>query len=161
MVKIFLKYIVLLGGFLISSQALAEIYKCKSKDGIINFTSVPCGQKSSGIKRPEKKKIELNEDGTKKTKKQIIAERLKNEKEYLEAIKRQRIDEKNKKAKLDKHNNKVKQNCAKAKKASADYERAQYIYTKDESGKKTILSDAERVKAQKDTQRQITYWCGR
>ena len=176
----FLQQMIILSGFfLLSNHIQAEIYKCKDGDGVINFTSVPCGEKANGIKRPEKKAVELNEDGTKKsgntyrilkiisfnkdgTKKsgkQIIAERLKKEKEFLEAAKRQKIDEKKKSDKLEKHNNKIEQNCKRAKQDLNRYQRSQYLYTKDESGKKVILTDAQRKKAELDSQRRITYWC--
>lgn len=156
----FLQQMIILSGFLLlSSHIQAEIYKCKDSDGVINFTSVPCGEKASGIKRPEKKKIELNKDGTKKSGKQIIAERLKKEKEFLDAAKRQKIDEKKKSDKLEKHNNKIEQNCKRAKQELNRYQRSQYLYNKDESGKKIILTDAQRKKAELDSQRRITYWC--
>ena len=160
MIKRILHYnLIIVFSFILTNFAYAEIYKCKNADGVVNFTSTPCGEKSSGIRRPKKKVKELNADGSEKSRKQIIAERLKREKEYLDATKRQRTDEKNKKAKLDKHNNKVRQNCNKAKKALKNYQRSSYLYTKDKKGGKNILSDAERKKAEFETQREITYWC--
>lgn len=160
MKKLFLQLIIMLSGFiLVSGYAHTEIYKCKNSDGVINFTSVPCGEKVSGIKRPEKKKVPLNKDGSKKSKKQVIADRLKKEKEFLEATKRQKIDEKKKRDKLEKHNNKIEQNCKRAKKDLIRYQRSQYLYNKDESGKKVILTDVQRKKEELDAQRRITYWC--
>lgn len=160
MIKRILNYnIIIIFSFTLTNFVYAEIYKCKSSDGVINFTATPCGEKSSGIKRPKKKVKELNEDGSVKSKKQIIAERIKREKEFLDATKRQRKDEEIKKAKLDKHNNKIRQNCNKAKKALKNYQRSSYLYTKDKKGEKNILSDAERKKAEFETQREITYWC--
>lgn len=160
MIKLDLKYIILLSSILfLPNYAQAEIYKCKNSDGVINFTSIPCGQKSSGIKRPKKKTVQLKEDGTKKTKKEVIAERLKKEKEFLEATKRQRIDEKKKKDKLKKHHNKIKRNCDAAKKDLRNYQRAQYLYDKDKDGNRKILSDKQRKDAEIDAQRRVTYWC--
>ena len=160
MIKTILHYnIIIAFSFTLTNFAHAEIYKCKDAGGVINFTATPCGEKNIGIKRPKKKVKELNENGSVKSKKQIIAERLKKEKEYLDATKRQRIDEKKKKAKLDKHNNKIRQNCNEAKKALKNYQRSRYLYTKDKQGGKNVLSDAERKRAELETQREITYWC--
>ena len=160
MKKLFSQQIIILSSFLfLSAYAQAEIYKCKNSDGVINFTSVPCGQKVSGIKRPEKKKVSLNKDGSKKSKKQVIADRLKKEKEFLEATKRQKIDEKKKRDKLEKHNKKIERNCERAKKELSFYQRSSYLYNKDKDGKKIILSDTKRKKAELDAQRRITYWC--
>lgn len=160
MKKTVLPQIIMFSGFLlVSGYVQSEIYKCKNSDGVVNFTSVPCGEKASGIKRPEKKKIELNEDGTKKSKQQIINERLKKEKEFLEATKRQQIDEKQKREKLEQHNKKIELNCKRAKQDLMRYQRSQYLYNKDENGKKVVLSDAQRKKAELDAQRRITYWC--
>ena len=139
----------------------AQIYKCKGKDGEISFKATPCGKKTAGIKRPEKKAEKLNEDGTKKSKKQIIKDRLKKEKEFLEANKRQREEEKEKKQKLEKHNAKIKQNCERAKKELLKYQRSQYLYDKDKSGKEIILNDKQRKAAEKEAQRRISYWCRR
>jgi len=136
----------------------AEIYKCKGKDGEINFTSVPCGQKAAGIKRPEKKKL-LNADGSRKTPQQEISERLKKEKAFLEASKRQREDEKRKQLKLEQHQKKINNNCAQAKQDLTRYGRSQYLYSKDKKGNKVILSDRERDAATKDARRRISYWC--
>lgn len=137
----------------------AEVFKCKDRNGVVNFTSTPCGEKTYGIKRSEKKVVELNPDGTKKTRKQIVEDRLKKEKEFLEATKRQQEDEKQKQEKLDAHNNIVLQNCAKARKDLKNYQRSRYLFTKDEEGKKTILPDAEKEKFEIDARRRITYWC--
>jgi len=103
--------------------------------------------------------VELNKDGTKKSGKQIIAERLKKEKEFLDAVKRQKIDEKKRNDKLERHNNKIEQNCKKSKQALNRYQRSQYLYNKDKNGKEVILSDEQRKKAELDAQRKITYWC--
>lgn len=160
MIKVDLKYIVLSSSiFFLPNYTQAEIYKCKNSDGVINFTSIPCGQKSSGIKRPKKKTVQLNEDGTKKTKKEVIAERLKKEKEFLEATKRQRIDEKKKKDKLEKHNSKIKQNCNRARKDLERFQRSRYLYKKDANGQRLIASDEQRKKVEIDAQRRVTYWC--
>jgi len=144
---------------LLTNTVQAEIYKCKDSDGVINFTSVPCGEKASGIKRPVKKEVELNEDGTVKSRKQIIADRLKKEKEFLEATKRQREDEKKKREKLEKHNKKIENNCKKAQKELSRYQRSRYLYNKDSNGKKVILTDAQRKKTELHAQREVTYWC--
>ena len=160
MIKKYSPYnLIIIFSFILTNYSYAEIYKCKNDDGVINFTSTPCGEKSSGIRRPEKKVEELNENGSKKSRKQIIADRLEKEKEYLDATKRQRKDEEMKKAKLEKHNNKIKQNCDKARKALKNYQRSSYLYTKNKKGEKNILSDAERKQAELETQREITYWC--
>jgi len=142
----------------VAHSVQAEIYKCKDKHGVINFTSVPCGQKSVGIKRPEKK-VEFNADGTKKTRRQMLDERMKKEKEFLKVSKREREDRKKKREKLEQHQNKIKQNCERAKKALSSYQRSSYLYDKGKDGKRQILSDAERNKAELDAQRQISYWC--
>lgn len=158
--KIVLQQIIIFNGLLLlSNHVQAEIYKCKDSEGIINFTSVPCGEKANGIQYFEQKQVELNEDGTKKTKKQIIEERLKKEQEFLEATKRQNDDEKKRREKLEAHHKKLENNCKRAKQDLNRYQRAQHLYNKDDSGKKVILSDAQRKKAEKDAQRRITYWC--
>jgi len=136
----------------------ADIYKCKGKDGEINFTSVPCGQKAAGIKRPEKKKL-LNADGSRKTAQQEISERLKKEKAFLEASKRQREDEKRKQLKLEQHQKKIDNNCTQAKQDLARYDRSQYLYSKDKKGNKIILSDNERDVAMQNARRRISFWC--
>jgi len=137
----------------------ADIYQCKGKDGVINFTSVPCGQKTQGIKQAPKKKAEFNSDGTKKTHQQLTAERIKKEKEFLEAVRRQKADEKKKQTKLDAHESKLRQNCENSKKKVLAYQRTNLIYKKDEKGKQTYLSDKERVEAEKRAQREVSYWC--
>lgn len=142
----------------ISNFVQAEIYKCKNKEGVINFTSVPCGQKSAGIKRPEKK-VEFNEDGTRKTRKQMLDERMKKEKEFLKVSKREREDKEKKRQKLEQHQRKITQNCERAKKELRNYQRSSYLYDKGKDGKRQILSDAERNKAELNAQRRISYWC--
>lgn len=137
----------------------AEIYKCFTSDGSINFTSIPCGEKNTGIKRPKKKVAEFNEDGSVKSRKQIVSERIKKEKDYLEASKRQRIDEKKKQEKLDKHNNKLANNCARAKNSLKDLHTSGRVYSKNKNGEKKYLSKVERKKAAVDIKRKITYWC--
>jgi len=148
--------------FLLSSAYIvqAEIYQCKDKYGVINFTSIPCGEKLTGIKRQEKK-IELNEDGTKKTREELRSEKQNREQKFLETAKRERVDKKKKHEKLERHKAKVKQNCERAKRDLIDYQRASVIYhkKKDANGKKRSLSDAEREKAIYSAQRRISYWC--
>ncbi|VAW91186.1 hypothetical protein MNBD_GAMMA23-2245 [hydrothermal vent metagenome] len=144
--------------FLDTNSAQAEIYKCKDKDGVINFTSVPCGQKSVGIKRP-KTKVEFNKDGTKKTRKQIREEKLKREREFLETSKREREDKEQKRKKLQQHQNKLKKNCDRAKNDLNGYQTATRVYSRDKNGRRKILSDDERKKGQLDAQRRISYWC--
>jgi len=136
----------------------AEIYKCKDRSGVVNFTSVPCGQKWIGIKHQENK-IEFNEDGTKKTRKQILDERMKKEKEFLKVSKREREDKENKRKKLEQHQNEIKQNCAKAKNDLNNFQNARRIYKKDKSGQQQVLSDDERKKSVDGAQRRISYWC--
>jgi len=131
---------------LIINQAQAEIFKCKNKEGIINFTSVPCGKKETGIKIRVKKN-EFNEDGTEKTAEQIKNERLENEKKLAIKNKAQQAEENKRKAKLEEHNKRVKQNCDKAKNDLNRYKNKQ------------TLSDDEQKAAQKEAQRQISYWC--
>ncbi len=157
--KIFLFNLFLISvSLLFSNIAQAEIYKCKDKEGIINFTSVPCGQKSVGIKRPQKK-LELNEDGTKKTRQQLHEEKLKREKEFLETAQREREARKKKQEKLEQHQKKLKQNCERAKNDLLRYQRSNYLYNKSKDGKNRILSDAERQKAELDAKRRISFWC--
>lgn len=156
--KFFLLITFLLPGFISANSVQAEIYKCKDKDGVINFTSVPCGQKSVGIKRPEKK-VEFNKDGTKKTRKQMQAERMKKEKEFLEVSKREREDKEQKRKKLQQHQNKIKQNCENAKKDLSGVQNSRFVYKKEKNGQRRILSGEERKKAADGAQRRISYWC--
>lgn len=140
-------------------KSQAEIFQCKGEDGVINFTSVPCGQKAHGIKQAPPRKEQLNPDGTKKTHQQITTERLDKEKEFIEANRRQAEDENKKRAKLAEHENRVKKNCEDAKKKVTTYERSNYLYDKGANGEKVILSDKERNKAEAEAQREQSYWC--
>jgi len=136
---------------LIINQAQAEIFKCKNKEGVINFTSIPCGKKENGIKIRVKKN-ELNEDGTKKTTEQIKKERLENEKVLARKTKAQQVEENKRKAKLQEHKKRIKQNCDKAKNDLTRYKNPN-------SEDKKNMTDDERKSAQKEAQRQISYWC--
>ncbi len=156
--KTFLLIIYLLFSFVAINAVQAKIYKCKDKEGVINFTSVPCGEKSVSIKRSEKK-VELNEDGTKKTRKQLKEERAKREKEFLEVSKREREDKEQKRKKLQQHQNKIRKNCERAKKELSGIQNSHFVYRKDKNGKRHIMSDDERKKAADGAQRQVSYWC--
>ncbi len=158
MMKKLLLITLLFFGLLSTNLVQAKIYKCKDKDGVINFTSVPCGQKSVGIKRPEKK-VEFNEDGTKKTRKQMQAEKIKKEKEFLEISKREREDKEQKRKKLQQHQNKIKQNCENAKRDLIGVQNSRFVYRKEKNGQRRILPADERKKAAVGAQRRISYWC--
>ncbi len=158
--KFFLLTLLFLTGYFFAGVASvqAKIYKCKGKDGVINFTSVPCGEKSISIKQPTKK-VEFNKDGTKKSRKQMQAEKVKKEKEFLEVSKREREDKEKKRKQLEQHQNKVRENCEAAKKDLSGVQNSRIVYKKESDGQRHILSDDERKKAAAGVQRRISYWC--
>ncbi len=130
--------------FSLTMEVLAqtEIYKCRDKDGVINFRSIPCNKKEYGIKKHPAKRVELNSDGTKKTRKQIIADKLKEEKEFLDLTKRQQKLEKKRQQKLAEHRRNILRNCEKAKKDLYNYQHSDSVSAKETEAK-----------------RRITYWC--
>ncbi len=102
------------GVLLFVNSVQAKIYKCKGREGVVNFTSIPCGKQGVEIK-PVKKIVRLNADGSIKTNKQIIADRLKKEKIFLDARKKKRDKEEKKRAKYELEQQKIKSRCKQAK----------------------------------------------
>lgn len=156
-----LKILLIMPLYFLLSQAVfaeVEIYQCKDHDGVINFTSIPCGEKEYGIRYSDKK-AESNPDGTKKTVRQINDEKLKKEKEYLDASRRKKEAEKIKKLKLQQHARKVRMRCNEARQSLKDIQNAGSLYNRDKNNKKITLTAQQHKKAERDAQRQITYWC--
>lgn len=122
----------------------AEVYKCKNKDGIINFTSVPCGKKNYGIKRP-KKKVEVVTDEENVAEVDTVDERVKKEKELQENLDKKKQEEKLRKEKLAEHEKNILRNCAKAKNDLIQLQ--------------NNATEEQKLQAEDEIKRRITYWC--
>ncbi len=52
-----------------------------------------------------------------------------------------------------------RENCERAKKALAEYERARYLYAPGEGDERKVLSDEERAKVTEAMRHEVQYWC--
>ncbi len=89
-----------------------------------------------------------------------VQEHLQQQRKLLRAMDEDRRVEQDAQATAAHREELRRQNCARARQQLADYGRATYLYEYDATGRRRVLSDAERTAAKARVQAQVQRWCG-
>lgn len=133
----------------ISSTVYADkIYTWVDADGVVHYGDRPGKPDSRTIQINSHYKVD-NHAVERHEKRQKILQIEHKNKQRNEAQQRL-VKEKSKR---------VAQKCMKAKQMYASYNKAQYLYTKNENGEKQVMSSADKQKAIDEVDNYIKKWC--
>lgn len=135
---------------LISSNAMAEIYKWTDEQGNVNYSDQPAqdNARQLQIKAEDRKQSQVSQD-----------ERLERRQRLLQAYDEDRAKQKETETKEKKQKEQLQRECVVAKDRLARYERSRGIYDLDKDGNRVMLSDKDQQRMKDTLRQQISQYC--
>lgn len=143
------RFVIALIFLVTSGLANAEIYKCTSAEGAVQFSDHPCGQNATIIK-PKTTKVPDNH----------AAERSEKTRRLLDAYQEERRIKRDTAAKLKHEKEERRVNCMNARDRLRNLQDAGHIYGLDDKGERVVFSDAQRRRTTEKARENVAYWCG-
>lgn len=134
-----------------STLAMAEVYRWTDEHGRVQFGDRPVTDSAS--------EVQIKQPKTKVPAKDAV-DRKQKANQFLRARELDRIEKQQKQQQAQREEAKRQQNCKKAKLELRKLQQARLLYTKDKSGKKHYITDAERAVEEKKTLKIVEHWCG-
>lgn len=118
---------------IITNTALAGVYKWTDANGKVHFSD-----------KPHKNADEIKIKAAKPSGIGISQDRLKRQKELLNSYQNSRAEKQKQQQKINKRNDKISKRCKSLKNDILNYEDVDYLFTRNEDGKKKRLSRAQK-----------------
>lgn len=125
-----------------------NVYTWKDADGVVHYGDRPLTHDSHKVDTNFSYQVDSHAVGRHERREKILK------------IEQQEKEQQDKQEKLAKDKSvQTVEKCKKAQKMYAGYSKAQFLYKKDEQGKKQILSGADKQKAMAEVQGYLQKWC--
>jgi len=131
----------------VAGPGMAEVYRCRDADGSVRFTDRPCDDSSGLLSFPARDTPDSDEARRDRTRK------------LLNAMRQERIEERERNAREQAERKQSVRNCATARDRLAFLQRAGALYEQDESGERVLLSDAQRDEAIERQRQRVGKFC--
>lgn len=131
----------------VASPGLAEVYQCRDADGSVRFTDRPCDDSSGLLSFPARDTADIDDARRDRTRK------------LLNAMRQERIEERERNAREQDERKQSIRKCAMARDRLAFLQRAGALYELDDSGERVLLSDAQRDEAIGRERQRVGKYC--
>lgn len=146
------RVLLVLSALCLAMSAQAEIYKWVDADGQVHYSE----------RAPEGQAEELNIKSAPASSTEPARtpqQRMEQQEKLLRSFAAEREIKEKQKAKQEKAEQERKKRCLQAQDTLFDYKNAGYLYERDATGKRRILSEEEKRQEEEKARKQVKRWC--